>query len=139
MNISELHRFYLTADLRSKTCSRVLISQGWHEIYITLAQYQSEYLEYPQGKPATKEAFLHMWLFGPYRTNIPEEMRDFGSQITELLTYASKSALETFKRALRDQSRDSFDGPESPQGVGVFDDVEELEQPLQTLAVGDMR
>jgi hypothetical protein len=66
-------------------------------------------------------------------------MRAFGSQITELLTYASKSALETFKRALRDQSRDSFDGPESHQGVEVFDDVEELEQPLQTLAVGDIR
>jgi hypothetical protein len=123
--------------LDTKNCSRVLVSQGCHQIYITIAQYTSQYLDYLQGGSATREAILRMFLFGPYHINFPEEMRAFGSQITELLTYATKSTVETFERTLREQSPESSsDASQSPQGVGTIDDVEELEQSLSKL-IGD--
>jgi len=78
-----------------------------------------------------------MFLFGPYHTNLPEEMRAFGSQITELLAYASKSTVETFERMREQSPESSSDASESPQGVGIIDDVEELEQPLSKLTVDD--
>ena len=115
--------------------SRTLISQDRDQIFITLAQYKGEYLDYLQGKPATNEAFLRMLLFGPYNTFVPHHMESFGNEISELLAYGGASALEIFERE-RDH-RPNHVGV--PGGLQASDDVGKLEKQLSELVVSDKK
>lgn len=117
--------------------SRVLISQDRDEIFITLAEYKDQYLDYLRGKPATDEAFLRMWLFGPYRIKSAHHMESFGSEISELLSYVEASALNAFGRTSTAQSDRSSDDAKPLQAVQVSTNVGKLEQQLSKMEVSN--
>lgn len=59
-----------------------MTSQDYDEIYLTLATYPPEYLEYLQGRlhPSRKNAaqpFLTMEEYGPWKINSASNMRHF--------------------------------------------------------------
>ncbi|KAF7508986.1 hypothetical protein GJ744_008542 [Endocarpon pusillum] len=111
---------------------RVLISQDRDQTFITLAQYKGDYLDYLQGEPATNEAFLRMFLFGPYCTFVPHDMESFGSEISELLTYAGASALEAFERTSVVEPDHRPNQLGVPGGLQVPDDVGTLNSSFQS-------
>lgn len=117
--------------------SRVLVSQDRDEIFITLAQYHRDYVNYLQGKQATKGSFLKMWLFGPYKINQPLQMRILGTQISELLNYVGKAALEAFEQTPKAQFDHLSDDQDSPGGFELSDGVEEIEHKFSNLAIGE--
>ncbi len=53
-------------------CSRVLIAQDRHEVYVICATYDADYVRYVKNRRARRggaDTFLVMHEFGPYRIN----------------------------------------------------------------------
>lgn len=66
----------LTTDFR-----RLLISQDFFEIYLTIAEYNSKYIRYLHGdEKATigEPSFLTMKQYGPWNTGLYQHMRHLG-------------------------------------------------------------
>lgn len=135
MDISKSCRTHRICGSNLRHYSRILISQDRDQIFITLAQYKGDYLDYLQGKPATSEAFLRMFLFGPYNTFVPHHMESFGNEISELLTYAGASAVEAFERRSEVEPNHRSNHVEVPGGLQVSDDIGKLEKQLSELVV----
>jgi hypothetical protein len=57
---------------------RLLISQDRHEIYITLAVFDADYVEYVCGLMPKQGSFLKMREFGPFVTDNHEHMAILG-------------------------------------------------------------
>jgi hypothetical protein len=54
----------------------VFISQDKHEVYLTFATFDDEYVEYVSGNAEVKDdTFLRMNQFGPFVTSNPDHMR----------------------------------------------------------------
>lgn len=78
--------------------SRLLISQDRHEIYLSFAEYQEEYVKYltnTQRRKATP-AFLTMHQYGPWDTQNAFHMRDIGKI---LLAIALRAKSESMARS----------------------------------------
>ncbi|ERF73709.1 hypothetical protein EPUS_00963 [Endocarpon pusillum Z07020] len=107
------------------------------EIFITLAENKNQYLDYLHGKPATDEAFLRMWLFGPYRIKSADHMENFGSEISELLSYAEASALDAIGRTPTAQSDHFSDDAKPLRAIQVSTNVEKLGQQLSKMEISN--
>jgi len=57
---------------------RLLVSQDRHEIYITLAMFDADYVEYVCGGLPEQDSFLIMREFGPFFTNDRDHMAILG-------------------------------------------------------------
>ena len=55
----------------------MFISQDKHEVYLTFATFDDEYIKYVSGKAGVDDdtSFLRMNQFGPFVTSNPEHMR----------------------------------------------------------------
>ncbi|KAF2969049.1 hypothetical protein GQX73_g4471 [Xylaria multiplex] len=58
--------------------SRVLISQDYEEIYIIIAKFDRDYVDYIRGKPFEKTSFLKMQAYGPFITGDYDQMSCLG-------------------------------------------------------------
>ncbi|PLB45039.1 hypothetical protein P170DRAFT_513116 [Aspergillus steynii IBT 23096] len=69
---------------------RVHVSQNRHEIFITVAEYDSGYISYLRKKPADDEplSFLTMHQYGPWNTNNAGHMKKLGPILLALTLYA---------------------------------------------------
>ncbi|KAH8427081.1 uncharacterized protein LDX57_004799 [Aspergillus melleus] len=70
--------------------SRVHVSQNRHEIFITIAEYDSGYVSYLKTKPADDEppSFMTMHQYGPWNTESAGDMRKLGPILLALTLYA---------------------------------------------------
>lgn len=68
---------------------RCHISQNRHEIFITIAEYDSGYISYLRTKPASDEApsFLTMHQYGPWNTKDAGHMKSLGPILLALTLY----------------------------------------------------
>lgn len=58
---------------------RLLISQDRHEIYLSVATFDDEYVKYIQGRPTSKEpSLLIMQSYGPFPVADKSEMMQLG-------------------------------------------------------------
>lgn len=68
---------------------RIIVSQARGEIYITIANYDQEYLNYLQGRINPRrcggeESFLRMTEYGPWKINSRSNMHHFAQVIMAL-------------------------------------------------------
>lgn len=61
--------------------SRMLISQDRHEIFVTLANYGRDYVDYLQN-PGSNQAYMEMQEYGPYPTDSASNMRELAKIIS---------------------------------------------------------
>ncbi|GLA22769.1 hypothetical protein AnigIFM63326_005243 [Aspergillus niger] len=75
--------FYFRAfcDLANKPLSRLHISQDRHQIFITFADYDSNYIQYLNNTlpPGSPRPFLRMHEIGPWNTTVKGDMEEVGS------------------------------------------------------------
>ncbi|OJJ47989.1 hypothetical protein ASPZODRAFT_131631 [Penicilliopsis zonata CBS 506.65] len=57
---------------------RIIISQDRHEIYISIAEYNADYINYLQTGDTRNNPFLVVHEFGPWNTNNPASMAELG-------------------------------------------------------------
>ena len=58
--------------------SHLIVSQDRQEIYISLAEYENDYITYLQTGGIHNNPFLVMHQFGPWDTNNPKAMAELG-------------------------------------------------------------
>lgn len=63
--------------------SRLLVSQDRHQIFLTLAQFDADYVDYicdntAASMPPTQPSFLQMREYGPFDTVIDSHMKSLG-------------------------------------------------------------
>ncbi|KAI8623451.1 hypothetical protein F5Y19DRAFT_481649 [Xylariaceae sp. FL1651] len=63
---------------QKKTCRRLLVSQDRHEIYVTIAKFDADYVDYICGHYSTKHSLLEMQEYGPFETDNSGHMSAFG-------------------------------------------------------------
>ncbi|KAI8948014.1 hypothetical protein F4801DRAFT_604970 [Xylaria longipes] len=54
---------------RGTKCSRLLVSQDRHEIYVTIAKFDADYVDYICGNLSKTKSFLKMQDYGPFRVD----------------------------------------------------------------------
>ncbi len=98
--------------------SRIQISQCYDEIFVTLAEYTDQYVDYLQGKAGSGQSFLRMWSFDRYVTGEPDDMIELCRVINVLLPSAANSMLKAF------ELKPSVDasGPENSSAVNKTTD-----------------
>ncbi|KAE8348320.1 hypothetical protein BDV28DRAFT_143789 [Aspergillus coremiiformis] len=66
------------------------MSQNRHEIFLTFADYDDDYLAYLQNKPPKKSAlsFLKMHQYGPWNTQSASDMKQLGPILLAITLYA---------------------------------------------------
>ncbi|PLB38958.1 uncharacterized protein BDW47DRAFT_18344 [Aspergillus candidus] len=76
---------------------RALISQDRHEIFITIAEYDSGYVTYLRKKPLNNEplSFLTMRQYGPWNTTHAGHMKKLGPILLALTLYAEDEVRKT--------------------------------------------
>ncbi|PYH38808.1 uncharacterized protein BO87DRAFT_350287 [Aspergillus neoniger CBS 115656] len=67
---------------------RLIISQDRHEIYISVAEYDDNYIDYLQTGQTRNNPFLVMHQYGPWDTLNPDAMDDLGPIILALTAIA---------------------------------------------------
>lgn len=70
----------------------MLVSQDRHEIYLTFANYNPQYVEYLQHNNTTPQAFLVMESYGPWLIDDYDDMRSLGQVTVALALLASEAA-----------------------------------------------
>lgn len=63
------------------TLRRLLVSQDRHEIYVTIAEFDADYINYICGRESINRSFLNMQDYGPFRTDKRNHMSAFGHLI----------------------------------------------------------
>ncbi|KAI0104626.1 hypothetical protein GGR51DRAFT_521573 [Nemania sp. FL0031] len=63
---------------QKKTCRRLLISQDHNQIFITIAEFDADYVDYICDRPSIEHSLLEMQEYGPFRTDDPEMMEILG-------------------------------------------------------------
>lgn len=56
----------------------MIISQDRHEIYLTVAEYDENYVAYLNENAVEKRPFLIMHQYGPWDTQVSNNMRELG-------------------------------------------------------------
>ncbi|PLB55575.1 hypothetical protein P170DRAFT_484535 [Aspergillus steynii IBT 23096] len=106
---------------RPGRCSRLHVSQDRHEIFITFAEYDKEYIKYLNDDSDTDDLhFLTLHQFGPWNTTSPARMRDLGkfllaislraqSDMKEEGVEVTESQDEKLMSSLADEENDTMD------------------------------
>lgn len=128
----------LSKESFANTSRRLLISQDSFEIYITVAQYDSEYKSYLSGdvklNKSAKGPFMTMTQYGPWKTTEQEHMRWLGPLILaftiqqcsldEIEEKDDKTGKSKGKRVLfKGLGGGSGGASELSEGTGVFSKV----------------
>ncbi|PLN78854.1 hypothetical protein BDW42DRAFT_174009, partial [Aspergillus taichungensis] len=76
---------------------RAHVSQDRHEIFITIAEYDSSYVSYLRKNPLDDEApsFLTMHQYGPWNTTHAGHMKKLGPILLALTLYAEAEVQKT--------------------------------------------
>ncbi|KAI0421644.1 hypothetical protein F5X98DRAFT_249988 [Xylaria grammica] len=64
------------------TSRRLLVSQDRHEIYVTIAKFNADYIDYIRGRQSTDRSFFAMQDYDPSRTDKRNHMSAFGHPIS---------------------------------------------------------
>lgn len=67
---------------------RLIISQDRHEIYISVAEYGNDYIDYLQTGQTHNDPFLVMHQYGPWDTLDPDAMDNLGPIILAITAIA---------------------------------------------------
>lgn len=93
--------------------SRVLISQDGYQIFLTIAEYTQQYIDYlhnPDKVNINDDFTLTMRMFGDYDTTKPGDMELLGVLVKVILTHAAQSVRTSSSRSL-------FSEPGEPSSV----------------------
>lgn len=63
---------------------RILISQDRDEIFVTIASYSAEYVQFLRGTGAAHQDFLTLQEYGPWLIYSRKDMRQFGHIIVAI-------------------------------------------------------
>ncbi|KAI1170048.1 hypothetical protein F4777DRAFT_570640 [Nemania sp. FL0916] len=63
---------------QKKNCRRLLVSQDRHEIYVIIAEFDADYVDYICGHDPANLSFLEMQDYGPFETTNSDHMAAFG-------------------------------------------------------------
>ncbi|KAI1127192.1 hypothetical protein F5Y10DRAFT_243355 [Nemania abortiva] len=63
---------------KNKKARRLLVSQDMCEIYLTLAEFDADYVDYVCGKDTEIQSFLRMNEYGPFDTRLSKQMKALG-------------------------------------------------------------
>lgn len=68
-----------------------MLSQDRHLIYVTLASYSQDYLDY-LNQNTMQNALLNMQTYGPFNTSKAKDMKLFGTFVVALILLAQPLA-----------------------------------------------
>ncbi|KAI0534255.1 hypothetical protein GGR58DRAFT_505465 [Xylaria digitata] len=93
--------------------SRVLVSQDHNEIYIIIAKFDADYVDYICGNSFETTSFLNMQAYGPFRTDDFKHMCSLGNLLLAFMINRQETYLEREKQRRHEQPMVAEDDAES--------------------------
>jgi hypothetical protein len=77
-------------NVSKTTCRRIHVSQDRHEIFLTFAEYDDDYIAYLKNETpkSANPSFLTMHEYGPWDTQKPSDMKELGPILLAIALYA---------------------------------------------------